>query len=377
MALLIALVAVQHIKKTPVQLALFYAEQLETADVAEIPQLIDTLVQMGDAGVSGLVKGLTSNREAVFTACLDALQNEFNRWQQSGRREHHFRIFSEALHKMSPQFSPAAQVEAVWFVNQMLLPRPGTSESTADRQAMLAHSERLLEQLENVRRRVNEPTDLAFAPQVETVAALDRRAEQPVLVAFDGFHYRDAVAGSRESVAEVAQINAPELDILQHFRNQRQAETNDTQASNRFLTAELINMPLDRIPQLTSTQLMQLLHHPEPIYAESARRTLATRDGFREQHMRLAWRLFHPIATVREEVLDMLPHTPDIQPAVWLTTLLDDPNDEVRFRTASTLATTSDPTLLRLLIERGRRDPDARIVGIANRLNESQRTVWR
>jgi hypothetical protein len=91
--------------------------------------------------------------------------------------------------------------------------------------------------------------------------------------------------------------------------------------------------------------------------------------------MRLAWRLYHPIPSIRQEIVAMLPSTTNIQPSVWLTALLNDPSNDVRFRAASFLATASDPALQRLLIDRGKRDNDVRIVNLADRLNESQRSV--
>jgi hypothetical protein len=91
--------------------------------------------------------------------------------------------------------------------------------------------------------------------------------------------------------------------------------------------------------------------------------------------MKLAWRLYHPQPSVRQEIVDMLPSTPNVQSSVWLTVLLNDPNDDVRYRTASFLATTNNPTLLRLLVDRGKRDSDARIVRLVERLHEAQRGI--
>ena len=90
--------------------------------------------------------------------------------------------------------------------------------------------------------------------------------------------------------------------------------------------------------------------------------------------MKLAWRLYHPVPAVRQEIVAMLPHTPNIHPADWLKVLLVDPSNDVRYQTASFLATTNDRTLQRLLIDRGKQDTDARIVNLADRLNDSQGT---
>jgi len=455
MTLLLVLFAVQQIQKTPAGLALFYAEQFDTCDESELPRLLHALVQMGDAGVPGLVQGLTSQREAVFSACLAVLQHEFGRWQESEHREHHFRIFSEALLNMCPQFSPAAQAEAVRFADQMMQVRhtPTSPESTADRQRVIVLCGQILEQLEGMRRRRNEPAHDAFSPPNEMTAALNRRTQRPLLLASNGQPFVPASArpdsarqeGSSEALlaesatvnpfavpradrlvayqrtqqnrpaesgghqrlseerelpgmasfappsafaaeisqhiaqnfsAEAAETNQP-FDISEEYRNQKMPEMRGSGGTDHFLSPELQNTPLDRLPNLPTTQLMQLLHHPNMAYAESARRTLAARDGFQETHLRLAWRLYHPLPAVRQEIVSMLPGTANVRPAVWLTALLNDPSNDVRYRAASFLATTNDPALQRLLIDRGKRDSDARIVNLAERLNESQKTIRR
>ena len=451
--LLIVLFTVQQVQKTPVLLAQFYAERLETCDETELPRLIKILVQMGDAGVPGLVQGLSSSRESVFVACRNVLQYEFDRWQESPHREHHFLIFSEAIHDRCNQLSPAAQAEAMRFVYQLMQIRfaAGFSpESSAKRQQMIAHCEQILSQLESVRRRRIEPTHSDFDSHTGTVASLDQRTRQTTLLAANGQPF---VPASRQteglapsahefasfnsfavpradrlvayqkaqqnrpaeiqgnprlpddrdifgsgiasfssqptgSVAEMEQkfaqnIPAGELmppptpNIADEYRNTKLAESGGTFHSDNFLAQELQNMPLDRVSNLPPTQLMQLLHHSEPAYVESARKTLMLRDGFQEPHMKLAWRLYHPVPAVRQEIVAMLPNTTNVQPAVWLTVLLNDPSNDVRYRAASFLATASDPALRRLLVERGKRDNDARIVNLADRLNESQGAVRR
>jgi hypothetical protein len=166
-------------------------------------------------------------------------------------------------------------------------------------------------------------------------------------------------------------------DISEEYRNGKMSESGGTFNSDSFLTPELQNIPLDRVPQLPTSQLMRLLHHPESAYSESARLTLIGREGFQEAHMKLAWRLYHPVPAVRQEIVAMLPNTSNVQSSVWLKVLLNDPSNDVRYRTASFLATTNDPTLRKLLIDRGKRDTDVRIVNLADRLNDSQENVRR
>ena len=455
MALLIAFFAFQQLQNTPARIAQFYADQLDTCTESELPRLLDALVRLGDAGVPGLVQGLTSPKESVFTASRNILQREFDHWQESDQREHHFRVFSEAILHNSSQFSPIAQVEAMRFVDAMMQIRPTATTSpelTADRQAMIAHCEQILQQLESTRRRRLEPQDGDFAPQTDTIASVNQRTDQPVLIASNGQPFvptsarqdkRDEVlladagsfnpfsvaradrlqayqkslqnrpmehrenslvagdwkspsvasfsppssipADTEERIAQNFSANEPihlpaallqTTDISEEYRNRMQSAS-ETLGLDNFLTPELQNTPCDHVPNLPTTQLMQLLHHPDPAYVDSARKTLVSRDGFQESHLKLAWRLYHPAPEVRQEIVAMLPQTPHVRPSVWLKVLLNDPNNNVRYQTASFLATASDPALQRLLIDRGKRDGDPRITSLANRLDESQRETIR
>ena len=446
MTLLIALVSVLQLQKTPARLAQYYAEQLETCDEAELPSLLEVFVRMGDVGVPGLVTGLASHRESVFTASRNVLQHELNRWQESDQREDHLLVFSEALLQACDQFSPAAQAETMRFVDQIMRIRvtDASPESSANRHKTIAHCEQILSRLESMRRRRIEPYHPDFAPASDSVAALDRRTQRPMLLASNGqpFVPTSARNGTENEMplSEGASFNAfavpradrlqayqksllnrpvedgsnprlsndqeslglasfspvPSLtadierkvaqnfslgdselpamttDISEEYRSNKLSESGGAFDSDNFISPELLNLPLDHVPHLPTAPLMQLLHHPVPAYIESARKTLTGRDGFQESHMKLAWRLYHPIPAVRQEIVGLLPNTPNVQPLVWLTVLLSDPNNDVRHRSASFLATTGDPVLQRLLIDRGKRDSDARIVNLAERLNESR-----
>jgi hypothetical protein len=118
---------------------------------------------------------------------------------------------------------------------------------------------------------------------------------------------------------------------------------------------------------------MRLLHHPDARYVSESRKTLMVRDGFQENHLKLAYRLFHPEPSVRMEIISMLPNTHGIRSDVWLSVLLADPDNDIRYRTASFLATAGDPAMQRLVIDKGKRDSDARIVHLADQLLEQQR----
>ena len=456
LTLLIALVAFQQVQKSPERLAQFYAQKLESSNEAELHQLTKILLQIGDAGIPGLVQGLTSEREAVFDTCLNVLQHQFEIWQNSEQREHHFRILANALLQYSGQFSHAGQTEAFQFVDQMMqVPCPEGNMSispkeAADRHEVIVLCGAILNVLESRRQRRNDPTNDAFTHQTDSLASLYQRTHQPILLASNGQPFgassgrQDAGQGEtlfanavdinpfnvsrpdrllahqksqqsqpasgrlgdagtvhdqnpfalatftpsahtpsaqtadieqkfarNVSIHSASQHPSPPFDISEDYRHHKQSESINRFQTDSFLTPELQNMPLEQIPILPSAVLMKLLHHTDTAYIESARRTLVSRDGFQETHLRLAWRLYHPVSAVRRELLSILPNTPNVQPAVWLSVLLNDPDNEVRFQTASFLATTNDPALRRLLIERGKRDSDVRIINLANRLDSA------
>jgi hypothetical protein len=140
-----------------------------------------------------------------------------------------------------------------------------------------------------------------------------------------------------------------------------------------FLPWELREISLEKIPKLSTVRLMRLLHHPDARYVSEARKTLMVRDGFQESHLKLAYRLFHPDSLMRMEIISMLPNTRGIRSDVWLSVLLADPDNDIRYRAASFMATAGDPEMQRLVIDKGKRDSDTRIVNLADKLLEQQR----
>ncbi|MDR0610026.1 MAG: hypothetical protein LBG58_07955 [Planctomycetaceae bacterium] len=139
-----------------------------------------------------------------------------------------------------------------------------------------------------------------------------------------------------------------------------------------FLPWELREISPEKISKLSTVRLMRLLHHPDARYVLESRKTLMVRDGFQENHLKLAYRLFHPESSVRMEIISMLPNTHGVRSDVWLSVLLADPDNDIRYRAASFLATAGDPAMQRLVIDKGKRDSDARIVHLADQLLEQQ-----
>jgi len=140
-----------------------------------------------------------------------------------------------------------------------------------------------------------------------------------------------------------------------------------------LLPEELKRISPEKIPSLPTTKLMRLLQHADDRIVTVARKTLVGRDGFKEAHLKLAFQLYHPLPSVRAELVALLPNAGGIQQSVWLAELMNDPNADVRFLAASAMATAADPSMQRLLVDKGKRDTDPRIVELAERMSEQRR----
>jgi hypothetical protein len=115
---------------------------------------------------------------------------------------------------------------------------------------------------------------------------------------------------------------------------------------------------------------MRLLQHQDSNYVLEARRVLIARDGFGESHLSIAYKLYHRNPVVRKEVIAHLSETPGVLMNAWLTELLSDPNDEIRYNAAAMLSTSSDPNTRKFLIEKCKHDTDTRIVNLINQLRQ-------
>ncbi|GHT45648.1 hypothetical protein FACS189454_05490 [Planctomycetales bacterium] len=446
LTLIALLVGFRLVEKTPPQLADYYAAQFAACDDADIPQILNSLFRLGDAGVDGLVQGLKSERETVFNACRNVLDDRLLEEQDAGALRRFEELLSAALSKHCAAFRPIGQYEAVRMTEQILNHRKDSKAETT------RNCEQVLTLLQGTRRNRLEPNRPGeTAPQSATVASVKRRAVQPALLASNGHRFvpetqmlaknaeagntnslqladthfdslsvpraeriaafqrsgraRDSWNPSPETAAAALALTVPEAglsnmpqrspanvepriarnyqpktpsqsnqenqspEISSEYINERDSGIQpDSRRMDNLLPQELKETPIDRVPKLPTPQLMRLLHHPDPNYVFEARKTLTEREGFQDSHLKLAWRLYHPVASVRQEILTILPRTANAQPAAWLSVLLDDPNNEVRYQAASFLATTSDPSLQRMLVEHGKRDTDERIVELADRI---------
>lgn len=137
--------------------------------------------------------------------------------------------------------------------------------------------------------------------------------------------------------------------------------------------------PKEEIEHLRTAELIRLLQHPDRSIEALAERQLRHRDGFQNVHINLALKLYHPSAKQRQELLELLPRTPSVEPLPWLMELLRDPHPEIRLSAITYVATSRDMDLVQNLIEKAKHDDDPRINSLVQKLEklrQARLTNW-
>ncbi len=132
----------------------------------------------------------------------------------------------------------------------------------------------------------------------------------------------------------------------------------------------------DVLPNLSSIDLMRLLHNSDARLSEGAEAELIHRQ-FSDVEVELGRRLTDADPVVRRKLVDTLPRIPGLNPKPWLLWLSEDSAAEVRRSALTLMATSSDRDLLRRVEDVARRDPDPRIAELADRLLERRRAATR
>jgi hypothetical protein len=73
------------------------------------------------------------------------------------------------------------------------------------------------------------------------------------------------------------------------------------------------------------------------VIAQQSEIILIRRDGFQEEHIQLARKLYHPNISERISLLPQLADNDQLETLSWLSELLQDPEQEVRLATAKAI----------------------------------------
>ncbi|MBN1854925.1 MAG: HEAT repeat domain-containing protein [Pirellulales bacterium] len=118
---------------------------------------------------------------------------------------------------------------------------------------------------------------------------------------------------------------------------------------------------------LSLRDLMHRLHDPNATTALAAARELRIR-GFSELELGLARKIASPDINLRRQLIEEIPHIPDIDGRRWLFWLAEDDHVDIRLAAMTLLATITDPATQRRLLELASQDQDPRVITLAERL---------
>jgi hypothetical protein len=414
MSLCVAIVFALQLHNAPQAVLNQYEQELETCKAEEISKLFDALQRSGEKGLPSIVRKLGSPREPVFAKANEILNTTPPK---------HFEILSKHLLKNAPNFPPTGQTAAVKLTQKMLRELVALPKTDSNAHQATRNCEELLWTIETARKKINEPSGEFNPPLFDSVVQFNQKPQDSTLMAGIGKPFDDSPAtassdiddsfaaaraerlyayqrtggrtgtsggnvlipSTEQEIAAASTIPAADSSLPTTPLAVPMAELNGKIASNYIErmteqpsatvlpSSAAENVKLSGIPDLPTETLMRLLQHTDDKVVAEARKTLVGRDGFRDAHLKLAFRLFHQNAAVREEVLNLLPTTAGTQPNVWLSVLLNDPDANIRYRAASALATAGDPSMLRLVIDKGKRDSDARIIRLADQLQQQNK----
>ncbi|MDR1491146.1 MAG: HEAT repeat domain-containing protein [Planctomycetaceae bacterium] len=139
-----------------------------------------------------------------------------------------------------------------------------------------------------------------------------------------------------------------------------------------FLDSQLQMVTIENLPKLPTQDLMRLLNHTNWEISQQSEEILKTRDSFQDEQIRLAAALYHPNPNVRKSLLPQLASDEQLEIANWLIELLKDPDDDVRWTTASAICSQKsfslDAESLEYLKNMIQADANTKIATLARRL---------
>ena len=378
--------------------------RLEKTNIRQKEAIAGQLVQWDDAGIGLLIRGLSSKDEATALACQHTLKQQLTEWQSlpNDQVSSRYLAFSKELADHSKDGTIYAQqlfhelavrvqkdtlnrgfegqhivsqncqkmIDA-WQVGQ----RDQTSATKFKQPA--GHDTTLAGAGEPRNTRVsgiNVPYLVAQSADTNANDPLRPLAKRDVLPA-DDFTEMDLPGTKNQNTQTEKSATRPRVGFysLQSpvpapRRNDQVLIARSQPKVSPFLTERLQQVGLLGLPKLPTQDLMRLIYHPNRDISQQSEAILQKRDGFQEEHLQLAKKLYHPDASARKSLLSQLANNEQLETCSWLSELLKDPDREVRLATAKAIygqipLEESEFARLQSIMQS---DADPRIAGLGN-----------
>jgi hypothetical protein len=237
---LVLLFFVTEVSKTPFRIAEQYANELKTCKEEDIAAYTNLLIKLDEAGLSGLVSGINSEREAVFNVCFEGLQNEIKKHQQFRNPKNPFRWelkLSKTLLEQTPLFRSSAQIASASLTRSLIRSLTDSielsykREQNGDMQKANRNCIQILDLLEAANNQLETVGTSDNTQKRETAALFHPRYAHPVLMATNGkplFNSADGIENNmyEELMADTMSVPNAERLLAYHQTPQFAASQN-------------------------------------------------------------------------------------------------------------------------------------------------------
>ena len=365
--------------------------QLENAKVDQKDEIAQKIVQLTqltqlpqsswssqqkrqyESGIKLLVYGLTSKEEATALACHRALKTQLSDWRTLSNQDAslHYFTFSQTLTENlkllnSPYSLNLARDLAQQMQNDLL-------DRGIEKQHVISENcRRVIETWQSGQSHSVATSGINSQPVFDTTLA---SAGEPRNARFSGINVpyltaeqedvppegrlrqlTDAHAAMQDETQAVPQLDTPKQAAnprvgFYSLHSARPVSQNENrvliarqepqnlppQNTSPFLDDKLQQVTVNDLVKLTTQDLMRLLNHENWDISQKTETLLKNRDGFQEEHIQLAAKLYHPDVFVRKSILPQLMNDDQLETSSWLSELLKDPEDEVRLAAAKAI----------------------------------------
>ena len=383
-------------------------ENADSSQKAEITkqmsqQLSRQLARHNESGIKLLVLGLSSKEEATALACHGTLKNQLSDWKSLPNQEvsllylSYSKLLAESLKTYSPNGLQLARDLSQQILNDILdrgiekqhvvsenchkvidawqsgqsrsiyvanIDRPPVFSTTLPsagepRNARVSgiNVPYLSAQKENTtpEGRLRQLTEF---PETENHHPLPTDSK-PAAVPRVGFYAISAQSSAPADRNQVLIARKESPKVLD-----RQQETSP------FLDDRLRQIAVRDLSKLPTQDLMRLLNHDQQEISRQSENLLKNRDGFQDEHIRLATKLYHPDVNIRKSILPQLVQDDQLEVSNWVSELLKDPDREVRYATAVAIRRQIplDETALEIAKNMMQTDSDQRVAALGREL---------
>lgn len=386
-----------------------FFRQLENAKIDQKGEIARQLIRQKDSGIQLLVYGLSSKEEATALACHAALKEQLSNWKTFSNHDASplylllSKLLAENLKSHSPYGLNLARDLAQQMQNDIL------NRGIVNQRLVSENCHKIIDAWQS---RQSNPVSVANINRQPAFETTLPGAGEPQNARASGIKVPYLTVRQENTMPEgrlqqLAELQAKQPDdFLQEEKSSEKSAKPDTlprvgfyslhtqavvstdrdrilisrkeppkelaqqQETSPFLDRRLEQIALDDLPKLPTQDLMRLLNHENWAVSKKSENLLKNRDGFQDEHIQLAMKLYHPNAGVRKSILPQLAQNDELEVANWLSELLKDPDAEVRFATAKAIRQqipleNDSLTLLKNVMQT---DSDRRIAAVAREL---------